>query len=78
MKTTKKNGASNAPTTNAADGLASLNTESETQMSAFDRSPDEQADLFDSPESSVPQPSTRSTSEFSGNPLPEISRHLSM
>jgi len=73
MKTTKKNGASNAPTTNAADGLASLNTESETQMSAFDRSPDEQADLFDSPESSVPQPSTRSTSEFSGNPLPEIS-----
>lgn len=73
MKTSKRNGASNAPTTNAVDGIAPMNTESETQMPAFDSLGDVQSNRFDQPDTTVPLSSIRTTPELSGNTLPEIS-----
>lgn len=64
MKTTTRTGASNAPSANAADGIASM-TASETWMPAPDLFGDMPQDsIFGPPESTVPLPSTTTTPEI--------------
>ena len=64
MKTTTRTGASNAPTANAADGIASM-TASETWMPASDLLGDMPQDsIFGPPESTVPPPSITTTPDF--------------
>ena len=64
MKTTTRTGASNAQTTNAADGIASMTT-SETRMPAPDLFEDMQQDsIFGPRESAVPLPSIMTTPDF--------------
>lgn len=62
MKTNTRNSTSNAPNANAADGVASMNTVSETQMPDFDLVEDLQsAPGFEPPELTVPPSSIRNS-----------------